>query len=90
MSTASDEIEQSKQTNAGGIIKVVGWSLLVALLTVVIENQATITAWLLQVSPDWLDPIVAKLWAMIISLIMLFVGPNQTKAKSDIVGFYKK
>lgn len=62
--------------------KVIGWTILVGILTAVIDNQAAITEWLLQLSPDWLDPLVSKGWAALLSVIMLFVGPRQqNKAK---------
>lgn len=57
------------------------WAAVAALLTVIIDNQGAITSWLLAVSPDWLDPIVARAWELILSIIMLFVGPSRKSAK---------
>jgi len=88
MSTASDAV--TEMNTSSKIPMGIVWTILVALLTVIIDNQQTISAFVLSLSPDWLDPIVDKLWAFLLALMMLFVGPSRKAKRADIIGYYKK
>lgn len=77
--TAEKELVESTKSS---VISVGVWSVVAIILSVVIDNQDAIAGWLLTISPDWLDGIVSQAWALVIAVIMLFVGPSK-RAKNS-------
>lgn len=78
----SDEETSNTSTGVATVAKSIGWVVVVAVLGSVIDNQQAIADWLMVVSPDWADLVVAKTFSYVIAAIMLFVGPRQQKAVS--------
>lgn len=68
---------ESESSSTGVVAKTIGWSIVVFVLGALVDNKDAVLSWLLQISPDWLDPIAGKLFSYAIALVMLFIGPRQ-------------
>jgi hypothetical protein len=85
----TDLTDDTGNTTLSKIVTTIGYAALVGMLGTMIDYQAQVQAFLVNVSPDWADPIVIKAWAYFLALIMLFVGPNRKKP-AEVSKYYRK